>query len=213
MKWLQNKKAGSWYSDDGKWDVLPTGEGTFLLRHNVGLGEHYWEVLPHTFYNLRSAQVAAEGHPVEIVGHSGFDDTEVVIVAERRIHSKEDVHWLARYLTSGNDAGASAYGHNVAGWTFVRDTVTGETIAMYDDGLLMSKERQDFIRGRSEGEAWARATGTKSADLHMVPAVKGSPDFKLGHRMGVAKVRRERYLAETGTPDHSGGALDDVREP
>lgn len=63
---------------------------------------------------------------------------------------------------------------------------------------MNSKGDTDFADGRSAGETWARATGTTSDDLHMVPVVKGSRDYRTGHRLGVAKVRRERYLAENG---------------
>jgi hypothetical protein len=55
----------------------------------------------------------------------------------------------------------------------------------------------DYARGRADGEAWARATGATEADLRMVPVVKGTTLYRTGHRLGVAKVRRERHLAES----------------
>jgi hypothetical protein len=54
-----------------------------------------------------------------------------------------------------------------------------------------------------DGEARARATGTTSADLHMVQVadlravpVRRRANYRAGYRVGVAKVRNERYLAE-----------------
>ena len=58
--------------------------------------------------------------------------------------------------------------------------------------------QEQYSAGLRDGEAWARATGTTSADIHMVPVVKGTRDYKAGHRVGVAKVRNERSLAEQG---------------
>lgn len=156
MKWQRNEAAGSWYSDDGKWDILPSGD-TFMLRRNFGEGDSpHWDAIPQTFYDLPSAQAATEGHPMEIVGHDGQDGTErVVIDSFRLLSTGEDVHFLARYLTSGNDAGACGYSAAVGGWTFVRDTVTGKKIAQYVDGWLADKDQVDYSDGRAAGEAWA----------------------------------------------------------
>ena len=55
-----------------------------------------------------------------------------------------------------------------------------------------------FQAGLDDGEEWARATGTTEADLHLVPVVKGTVDYKTGFRCGVARVRRSRYMAENG---------------
>jgi len=138
-------------------------------------------------------------NPVEVVGHDGLDGTERVIVdSERLTRTGEDALFLARYLSSGNDAGAPAYGPDAGGWTFVRDTVTGSNLAQFIDGRPAGKDDYDYAAGRADGEAWARKTGSTSDDLRMVPVVKGSRLYKTGHRLGVAKVRRERYLAEQG---------------
>lgn len=60
----------------------------------------------------------------------------------------------------------------------------------------------EFESGKQAGNAWATETGTTSDDLRMVPVVKGSRDYKRGHRIGVAEVRRARYLAENNiTPE------------
>jgi hypothetical protein len=72
-------------------------------------------------------------------------------------------------------------------------------------GEAVMTAQEQYSAGLRDGEAWARATGTTSADLHMVPVVKGTRDYKAGHRVGVAKVRNERSLAEQGTP--TGRAL------
>lgn len=57
-------------------------------------------------------------------------------------------------------------------------------------------EQEQYSSGLRDGEAWARGTGTTAADLHMVPVVKGPNAYKAGYRVGVAKVRHSRYLAE-----------------
>jgi hypothetical protein len=77
-----------------------------------------------------------------------------------------------------------------------------EHIRIYDRLLGTDRAREippdSYADGFAAGESWARATGTTSADLRMVPVVEGPRFYKTGHRLGVAKVRRERYLAEQG---------------
>lgn len=87
---------------------------------------------------------ALSPNPVEIVGHNGYDGTERVIVdAERLTRTGEDALFLARYLSTGNDAGAVGLDQRAGGWTFVRDTVTGHTLALYMDGNAAGKSDLD----------------------------------------------------------------------
>lgn len=87
-----------------------------------------------------------------------------------------------------------------------------ETPEMRETVKRLVTEQVDYSQGVGYGEAWARATGTTSGDLRMVPVVAGTDMYKSGHRVGVGKVRRERYLAENGIPDDSNKPLFDCRK-
>lgn len=84
--------------------------------------------------------MSTDSDPVEIVGHSGLDDTERVIVDAETLRGRsgDDVLFLARYLTTGNDVGAVGLDHRYGGWTIVRDAVTLETLAKFADGERVS---------------------------------------------------------------------------
>lgn len=60
---------------------------------------------------------------------------KVIITARRLAESGEDPYELARYLSSGNDTGATAYSSALGGSTQVRDSVTQSVIATYRDGV------------------------------------------------------------------------------
>lgn len=93
-------------------------------------------------------------NPVEIVGHSGLDGTERVIIdAERLTRTGEDALSLARYLTTGNDAGAVAYSADAGGWTLVRDTVTGSTLALYMNGVAKVRRERLLAGNANEGQS------------------------------------------------------------
>jgi len=74
-----------------------------------------------------------------------------------------------------------------------------------------------YQKGLRDGEEWASVTGTTSADLHMVPSPTSgwgrgfSITYKAGFRVGVAKVRNRRYVAEatdTRTPSEALSELE-----
>jgi hypothetical protein len=69
----------------------------------------------------------------------------------------------------------------------------------------MSAQGNWYQAGLNDGGLWARTTGTTAADLHMVkvPDLKKVPvrfraNYSAGYRVGVAKVRNSRYVAENG---------------
>jgi len=72
----------------------------------------------------------------------------------------EDPFELARYLSSGNDTGASSFSPGTGGGTMVRNAATGEVLARYRAGAPAGEEDMPFlVTPDGHWPAWAKAGG------------------------------------------------------
>lgn len=72
--------------------------------------------------------------PEHWVRDTGTEPEQVIISAERLAGSGEDPFETARYLSSGYDCGAQAFGPDVGGHTEVRAVATETVLARYRAG-------------------------------------------------------------------------------
>lgn len=76
---------------------------------------------------------------------TGTGRVAVIIDAGRLARTGEDPYETARYLSSGNDTGASSYSTDTGGGTAVREAATGAITAIYAGGTETTWEASPFF--------------------------------------------------------------------
>lgn len=63
---------------------------------------------------------------------------------------------------------------------------------------MASEDVETWAQGVLDGQTWADATGFKSEDIRVPPAIIGPAEYHDGFRVGVYRVWRQRYFRELG---------------